>query len=200
MQEKKTNNVFSPADPAASPSPDPLPCPPGPELIQSLRQRSEQLFPSPWTQCSSCPLLLYLENQTTPPPPRAAPPNTPPSEASYPRPQVMATPCSVYPRASGRPVPCTKLGGCCLPLYHPLTPADRGQSLSIATVLFRFTYEAFGCARSLWLHGLRSWCVGSLKQWHLWSWCTGFSRRWRLWLWHAGARHMGFSSCGPQAQ
>lgn len=186
MQEKKTNNVFSPADPAASPSPDPLPCPPGPELIQSLRQRSEQLFPSPWTQSSSCRLLLYLENQTTPPPPRAAPPNTPPAEASYPHPQVMATPCSVRLRASGRPVPCTKLGGRCLPLYHPLTPVDRGQSLSIATVLVRFTYEAFG-ARSLWLQGFRSWCAGSLRQW-------------RLWLWLAGARHMGFSSCSPQAQ
>ena len=31
-------------------------------------------------------------------------------------------------------------------------------------------------------------------------WCTGFSLQWLLLLWSTGSRHMGFSSCGTQAQ
>ena len=31
-------------------------------------------------------------------------------------------------------------------------------------------------------------------------WCIGFSSRWLLLLGSAGSRHMGFNSCGPQAQ
>ena len=30
--------------------------------------------------------------------------------------------------------------------------------------------------------------------------CTGFSFRWLLLLWSTGSRHVGFSSCGTQAQ
>ena len=56
----------------------------------------------------------------------------------------------------------------------------------------------FGCIRSSLLHAgfslVAAWEGYSLLRW------AGFSLWWLLLLWSTGSRHVGFSSCGTQAQ
>ena len=99
-----------------------------PELTheQTLRQGSELLFPSPWTQCSSCTLLLYLENQTTPlPPPR------PHQGCILPSPPVDGHSILCAPECFRQT---RLLHGARGRLFASLspTPADREQALSIS--------------------------------------------------------------------
>ena len=73
------------------------------------------------------------------------------------------------------------------------------------TYYFHTTYDVYYTTRQImllffWLHqvfiavrGLSLTAFSSLR-------CAGFSLQWLLLLWSSGSRHVGFSSCGMQAQ
>lgn len=127
----------------------------GPELIQTCR--SEQPFPSPWTQSPSCSCTPYCLRRLSSLQERRPP--TPSSGGILPSPpgdgHAMLV-CAEGFRADLSPA--QSLGRLVCLLYRSTDWWTEDKAFHRHCTA-RFTHEPFG-ARSLWLQGFRSWCAG----------------------------------------
>ena len=91
-----------------------------------------------------------------------------------------------------------------LPSPHPTCPLDMASLFWSQDFFFFFNRFIYFIYFYFWLHcvfvAVHRLSLVVASGGYSWLGCMGFSLQWLLLLWSMGSRHVGFSSCGSQAQ